>query len=279
MRGPARLSRALRAVRARGEADARVAALRAAGFMVRGAVFTAEDGGPTTGPWVMHVLAVDPRAGRARAGQRRGRRPRAPVGDLGSPRRAGRHQRRLLRDRRRGRHAGRPGRQLDPRRPPRLRGRRRPDRPPAAPPPRRRERPVGPALGGGGRRRALAARRREPQARPHPRLRRGRTDVPTALPLHDITCTDPSELVHSTPIFGAATETGPGPRPCSTAAAGSSRSAIRAAARSPPAAACSPAPATPPTGCAEHARPGTRLRVRTELRDERGDSPRARARA
>ena len=29
---------------------------------VRGSVFTAEDGGPTSGPWVVHVLSVDPRA-------------------------------------------------------------------------------------------------------------------------------------------------------------------------------------------------------------------------
>ena len=43
------------------EADARVAAIAAAGIPVRGSVFTAEDGGPTTGPWVVHVLSVDPR--------------------------------------------------------------------------------------------------------------------------------------------------------------------------------------------------------------------------
>src|ERR687893_801778 len=46
----------------RAEADARAAELRAAGLTVRGSVFTAEDGERTTGPWVVHVLAVDRRA-------------------------------------------------------------------------------------------------------------------------------------------------------------------------------------------------------------------------
>ena len=36
------------------------------------------------------------------------------------------------------------------------------------------------------------------------------TDSPTALPLHDVTCTDDSELVAFTPQFGARTPTGPG---------------------------------------------------------------------
>src|SRR4051812_1906419 len=44
----------------RAEADARAAAITAAGLPVRGPVFTAEDGGPTSGPWVVHVLSVDP---------------------------------------------------------------------------------------------------------------------------------------------------------------------------------------------------------------------------
>lgn len=48
------------------ESDARVAAIRAAGFVARGSVFTAEDGERTSGPWVLHVLAVDPAAYRAR---------------------------------------------------------------------------------------------------------------------------------------------------------------------------------------------------------------------
>ena len=35
-------------------------------------------------------------------------------------------------------------------------------------------------------------------------------DSPTELPLHDVTCTDPSELIRSTPVLGASTEPGPG---------------------------------------------------------------------
>ncbi len=46
----------------RAEADARVAAIQAAGFAVRGSVFTAEDGDRTSGPWVVHVLRVEPAA-------------------------------------------------------------------------------------------------------------------------------------------------------------------------------------------------------------------------
>jgi hypothetical protein len=41
------------------EADARADAIRGAGLPVRGSVFTAEDGERTSGPWVVHVLAVD----------------------------------------------------------------------------------------------------------------------------------------------------------------------------------------------------------------------------
>lgn len=38
----------------------------------------------------------------------------------------------------------------------------------------------------------------------------GRGDLPTSAPLHDVTCTDPDELVTFTPAFGATTPTGPG---------------------------------------------------------------------
>ena len=47
---------------AKAGADERVAALRAAGLPARGSVFTAEDGERTSGPWVVHVLGVDPAA-------------------------------------------------------------------------------------------------------------------------------------------------------------------------------------------------------------------------
>ena len=61
-RSPAPLGYRVRSgqLASRPNADARVAAIRAAGLPARGAVFTAEDGGPTSGPWVVHVLAVDP---------------------------------------------------------------------------------------------------------------------------------------------------------------------------------------------------------------------------
>ncbi len=45
---------------ARPDADAQAAAIQAAGLPVHGAVFTAVDGGPTSGPWVVHVLSIDP---------------------------------------------------------------------------------------------------------------------------------------------------------------------------------------------------------------------------
>ena len=44
------------------EADARAAELGAAGFTVRGSVFTGEDGERTSGPWVVHVLKISRRA-------------------------------------------------------------------------------------------------------------------------------------------------------------------------------------------------------------------------
>ncbi len=48
----------------RAEADARGGAIVAAGQPVRGSVFTAEDGERTSGPWVVHVLSVEPWAHR-----------------------------------------------------------------------------------------------------------------------------------------------------------------------------------------------------------------------
>jgi hypothetical protein len=35
-------------------------------------------------------------------------------------------------------------------------------------------------------------------------------DLPTERPLHDVTCTDPSELIRSTSVFGSPTDAGPG---------------------------------------------------------------------
>ena len=50
------------------ESDARIAAIRGAGLPARGSVFTAEDGERTRGPWVVHVLAIDPAAYGGRIG-------------------------------------------------------------------------------------------------------------------------------------------------------------------------------------------------------------------
>jgi hypothetical protein len=118
---------------AKAEADERAAQLRAAGLPVRGAVFTAEDGERTSGPWVVHVLRVDPDAYAGRISPVLsndvvvGREPLSSIaartGALAGV------KRRVLRDRRRRRHPGRSRGQLDPRRAPRLRGRRRPHRP------------------------------------------------------------------------------------------------------------------------------------------------------
>jgi hypothetical protein len=55
-------ARALAPGETRVDPDERAGQLRAAGLPVRGAVFTAEDGERTSGPWVVHVLRVDPDA-------------------------------------------------------------------------------------------------------------------------------------------------------------------------------------------------------------------------
>ena len=95
----------------------------------------------TTGPWVVHVLEVDPDryAGTLEPELATGDRARAGASDrhLRPHGRPGRHKRRVLRDRGGRRHAGRPRRHLRARRRPRQRGRRRPHEPR---PPRRRRR-------------------------------------------------------------------------------------------------------------------------------------------
>jgi hypothetical protein len=53
-----------------------------------------------------------------------------------------------------------------------------------------------------------------------PGLVRGRGgtggDLPTELPKHDFTCTDRGEVIRFQPVFGTATESGPGVEGCST---------------------------------------------------------------
>ena len=91
--------------------------------------------------------------------------------------------------------------------------------------------------------------------------------------MHDITCTDPSELIHTTPLFGAATETGPGAE-----AVLDDRGRV-AEVREPRGGAV-PAGGSVLTGTGDaadwprrHAHPGARLRLRTRLRDERDTVP------
>jgi Phosphodiester glycosidase/SPOR domain len=270
-RGPGPLGYRVRSGRfaSRTDADARVAALRAAGLPVRGAVFTAEDGGPTTGPWVLHALTVDPRRAepvlandvvvdRERLSALSARHGALAavnggyfvIGDAdGTP----------------GDLAGSSildgdlvSEAVDGRTDLLL----------------RRGRAAVTALwdrrwvqASGGARRLLDGENRRPGLI---RACGGElSDAPTALPLHDITCTDPSELIHSTPVLGAATEAGPGAE-----AVLDGRGRV-VAVRDPRGGAVPPGGSVL-TGTGEaadwlrrHARRGTRIGVRTELRDER----------
>jgi hypothetical protein len=258
----------------RTDADARVAALRASGFTVRGAVFTAEDGGPTTGPWVLHVLAVDPErhrgavepvlanevvVDRERLSDISARHDAVAAinggyfvigaadgtpGDLaGSSILDGRFVSEAVDGRtdlllRRG-HAAVTA--LSDRRW---------------------------VEAADGARLLLDGENRRPGLI---RACGGDiTDAPTADPLHDVTCTDPSELIRSTPIFGAATESGPGAEALLDGRG-------RVIALREPRGGANPAGGSVLTGTGEaadwlrgHARPGTRIRVHTEVRGERG---------
>jgi Phosphodiester glycosidase/SPOR domain len=255
----------------RSDADLRVAALRAAGLPVRGAVFTAEDGGPTSGPWVVHVLTVEPEQAE-------------PV--LANDVVVDRERLSAISARHGavaainggyfviGDNDGTPG---DLAGTSILNGRL-----------------VSEAVDGrtdlllrrhGAAVSALWDRRWVQAADDARRLLDGENrrpgliracggeggDVPTTLPLHDITCTDPDELVHFTPVFGAATETGPGAE-----AVLDDRG--RVVARREPRGGAVPADGSVLAGTGDaadwlrrHARPGTRISVRTALRDERGE--------
>jgi hypothetical protein len=98
-------------------------------------------------------------------------------------------------------------------------------------------------------------------------------DLPTELPLHDITCTDPSELIRSTPILGAETEAGPG------AEALLDRRGVVIGLREPRGGPI-PADGSVLTGTGDaadwlraHAHPGVRMRVRTRVTTERNELP------
>ena len=257
----------------RAEADARVVAVRAAGFTVRGAVFTAEDGDRTSGPWVVHVLTVDAHRHRGRI---------APV--LANDVVAGRELLSSITARTQalaainggyfviGEADGTPGdlagtsilggtllsEAVDGRTDLILRS----------------GRPSISAItdlqtvtASDGARRELDGNNRKPGV-----IRAcGGTggDLPTELPLHDITCTDPSELIRSTPLLGAPTEAGPG---AEAVLDGTGRVMALRTPRGGP---------VPPGGSVlsgtgdaadwlrAHARPGSRSAVGTALRTER----------
>jgi hypothetical protein len=256
------------------EAAARASALTAAGVTVRGPVFTAEDGGPTTGPWVVHALTVDPRRFRgdiaprlsndmvtdretlssmsarthALAGVNGGYfvigAADGTPGDLaGSSILDGRLVSEAV--------DGRTDLLLD------------------------RGRAVVSALSDAqsvtasdGAQRVLDGDNRAPGL-----IRAcGGTggDLPTERPLHDITCTDPSELIDFAPVFGPATPAGDGTE------AVLDRTGAVTALRTPRGGPIPPGGSVlAGTGDAAgwlnaHARPGARLRVTTRVSTERG---------
>jgi hypothetical protein len=262
----------------RAEADQRVAAIRAAGLPARGSVFTAEDGGPTTGPWVGHVLAIDPALRRVE-----------PV--LANDVVADRETLSSLSARHRALAAinggyfvigdadGTPGdlagtsildgqlvsEAVDGRTDLVLRSGR-PSITAVA--------DVQWVAASDGASRVLDGDNRRPG------LIRAcggiGGDLPTELPLHDVTCSDPSELIRSTPILGAETEAGPG------AEALLDRRGVVTGLREPRGGPI-PADASVITGTGDaadwlraHARPGVRMRVRTRVTAERDELPLAR---
>jgi hypothetical protein len=198
----------------RAQADQRVAAIKAAGIPARGSVSAAEDGGTGTGPWVVHVLRIDRRRYAGRVGA-----------VLSNDAIAGRETVSALGARHGalagvnggyfviGASDGTPGdlagssiiggklvsEAVDGRTDLLLQGRttrvaRLSD--------------AQTAIASDGARRVLDGDDRGPGL-----IRAcGGTggDQPTEWPLHDVTCTDPSELIELEPVFGAATEAGPG---------------------------------------------------------------------
>jgi hypothetical protein len=253
------------------ESDARVAAIAAAGLPVRGSVFTAEDGGPTSGPWVVHVLRVDPRAYdrvapalandvvveretltslSSRTGALAGVNGGYFVigdadgtpGDLAGSSILGGA---LVSEAVDGRTDLLLGRE--------------------------------PAIGAlwdtqwvtasDGASRVLDGDNRKPGL-----IRAcGGTggDLPTEEPLHDITCTDPSELIRFAPVFGAPTPAGDGVE--AVLDAGGAVTAVRPRGGAiPPGGSVLAGTGDAADWLGAHARVGARLRVSTQVRTERG---------
>ena len=255
----------------RADADQRIAAIRAAGLPARGSVFTAEDGGATSGPWVVHVLTVDHRARAEPVLANDVVVDRETLSSLSARHGAlaainGGYFVIGTADGTPGDLAGTSildGRLVSES----VDGR------------------TDLVLGGGrasvsavsdvqwvtasdGATRILDGDNRKPG------LIRAcggiGGDLPTELPLHDITCTDPSELIRSTAIFGAPTEPGDG------AEAVLDRHGVVVALREPRGGPIPPdGSVLTGTGDAAdwlraHARPGGRIQVATRLLSERG---------
>ena len=102
-RGPLGFSIRVGAFAAQADADALKPSIVAAGFPAARTLYTGDDGGPTSGPWVVHVLSIDTHRFGGRLVPALGT-DIVPGRELltepgRSLRLAGRHQRRLLRDR------------------------------------------------------------------------------------------------------------------------------------------------------------------------------------
>ncbi len=256
------------------QSDERVAAIKAAGLPARGSVFSAEDGDRTSGPWVVHVLTVDLGAYPGRV---------APV--LANDVVVDREKLSLIAARRAalagvnggyfviGEGDGTPGdlagssildgqlvsEAVDGRTDFLL-------RPGAA-----FVSAVTDALSvtsSDGAARLLDGENRKPGL-----IRAcggSGGDSPTERPLHDVSCTDPSELIRSAPIFGAPTASGDGAEALLDAA--STVTALREPRGGP----------IPPGGSVlsgtgdaadwlrAHARPGSRIAVNASVNTERG---------
>jgi hypothetical protein len=255
------------------EADARAAELRAAGFSVLGPVFTAEDGGRTSGPWVVHVLKVSRRAtgrvapalandvvaGRETVSSLAARKGAVAgvnggyfvigdadgtPGDLaGTSILGGRLVSEAV--------DGRTDLLLGP-----------------AFPSVRALRDAQTVRASDGASRLLDGDNRKPGLIRSCGGAGG--DAPTERPLHDVSCTDPSELIRFTPVFGPGTEPGDGAEALLDASG-------RVTALREPRGGAIPAGGSVLAGTGDgadwlraHATPGARLRVHTAVRTPRG---------
>jgi hypothetical protein len=261
----------------RAEADARVAAIRAAGMPARGAVFTAEDGERTSGPWVVHVLAVDASVDRRRIAPAIANDAvvdREPLSTLSA---------------RKGALAGVNGGYFvigpGDGTPGDLAGTSILDGTPVSEAVDGRTdlvlRPDAPAVeaisdaetatASDGAARVLDGHNRKPGL-----IRAcGGTggDLPTELPLHDITCTDPSELIRFTPVFGPQTEPGDGVEALLDATGAVVATREPRGGPIPPGGSVLAGTGDAADWLRAHAQPGARVAVSTAVRTESGPLP------